>query len=133
MVEVSVIFFLAGLAIAVTVINALLKQAGREEYSYLVLLVGLIVALLRVLPLVAFCGGAERFQSVLGDLDEYFCGCDWFGAGRAVGQSVAEAERPAAAGGDFAAGAGRLNNLAVASVVGRCFAGLSASGGYFRA
>ena len=36
MVEVSVIFFLAGLAIAVTVINALLKQAGREEYSYLV-------------------------------------------------------------------------------------------------
>ena len=52
MVEVSVIFFLAGLAIAVTVINALLKQAGREEYSYLVLLVGLVVALLRVLPLV---------------------------------------------------------------------------------
>ena len=51
MVEVSVIFFLAGLAIAVTVINALLKQAGREEYSYLVLLVGLVVALLRVLPL----------------------------------------------------------------------------------
>ena len=45
-------FFLAGLAIAVTVINALLKQAGREEYSYLVLLVGLVVALLRVLPLV---------------------------------------------------------------------------------
>ena len=52
MVEVSVIFFLAGLAIAVTVINALLKLAGREEYSYLVLLVGLVVALLRVLPLV---------------------------------------------------------------------------------
>ena len=52
MVEVSVIFFLAGLAIAVTVINALLKQAGGEEYSYLVLLVGLVVALLRVLPLV---------------------------------------------------------------------------------
>ena len=52
MVEVSVIFFLAGLAIAVTVINALLKQAGREEYSYLGLLVGLVVAVLRVLPLV---------------------------------------------------------------------------------
>lgn len=50
--EVGVIFFLAGLAIGVTVINALLKQAGREEYCALVLLVGLIVALLRVMPLV---------------------------------------------------------------------------------
>lgn len=50
--DVSLIFFLAGLAIAVAVINALLKQAGREEYSYLVVLTGLIIALLRVLPLV---------------------------------------------------------------------------------
>lgn len=50
--EVSLIFFLAGLAIAVAVINALLKQAGREEYSYLVVLTGLIIALLQVLPLV---------------------------------------------------------------------------------
>ncbi len=50
--EVGLIFFLAGLAIAVTVINALLKQAGREEYSYLVLLSGLVIALLKVLPLV---------------------------------------------------------------------------------
>ena len=49
---VSLIFFLAGLAIAVTLINALLKQAGREEYSYLVLLAGLVIALLQVLPLV---------------------------------------------------------------------------------
>lgn len=52
MAEVGVIFFLAGLAISVTVINTLLKQAGREEYCALVLLVGLVVALLRVLPLV---------------------------------------------------------------------------------
>jgi stage III sporulation protein AC len=52
MADVSVIFFLSGLALAVTVINALLKQAGREEYSYLVLLCGLILALLKVLPLV---------------------------------------------------------------------------------
>ncbi len=50
--DVSLIFFLAGLAITVTVINALLKQAGREEYSYLVLLAGLVIALLQVLPLV---------------------------------------------------------------------------------
>lgn len=50
--DVSLIFFLAGLAIAVAVINALLKQAGREEYSYLVVLSGLVIALLKVLPLV---------------------------------------------------------------------------------
>ncbi len=49
---VSLIFFLAGLAIAVAVINALLKQAGRDEYSYLVVLTGLVIALLKVLPLV---------------------------------------------------------------------------------
>lgn len=51
-VDVGIIFFLAGLAIAVAVINALLKQAGREEYSYLVVLAGLVIALLKVLPLV---------------------------------------------------------------------------------
>lgn len=52
LVDVGLIFFLAGLAIAVAVINALLKQAGREEYSYLLVLTGLIIALLKVLPLV---------------------------------------------------------------------------------
>lgn len=57
--EVSLIFFLAGLAIAVAVINALLKQAGREEYSYLVVLTGLVIALLQVLPLVL-----ELFEEV---------------------------------------------------------------------
>lgn len=51
-VDVGIIFFLAGLAIAVAMINALLKQAGREEYSYLVVLAGLVIALLKVLPLV---------------------------------------------------------------------------------
>lgn len=51
-IDVGIIFFLAGLAIAVAVINALLKQAGREEYSYLVVLAGLVIALLKVLPLV---------------------------------------------------------------------------------
>lgn len=60
--EVSLIFFLAGLAIAVAVINALLKQAGREEYSYLVVLTGLVIALLKVLPLVMSL--FEEVQSV---------------------------------------------------------------------
>ena len=52
MADVSIIFFLTGLAIAITVLTSLLKQAGRDEYSYLVVLVGLVIALLKVLPLI---------------------------------------------------------------------------------
>ena len=50
--HVSTIFFLAGLAIAITVIHTFLKQAGRDEYAYLTLIVGLAVALLKVLPII---------------------------------------------------------------------------------
>ncbi|MGI5873083.1 MAG: SpoIIIAC/SpoIIIAD family protein [Bacillota bacterium] len=48
----GILFFLAGLAIAVTVLHILLKQAGREEYAYLTLFLGLIIALIKVLPYV---------------------------------------------------------------------------------
>ena len=48
----GVLFFLAGLAIVVTVLHILLKQAGREEYAYLTLILGLIVALMKVIPYV---------------------------------------------------------------------------------
>ncbi len=50
--DVSVIFFLTGLAIVVTVLTALLKQAGRDEYSFLLILVALVIALLQVLPVI---------------------------------------------------------------------------------
>jgi len=53
MADVGSIFFLAGLAIAVTVIHIFLKQAGREEYAYLTLIVGLTIALIKVLPIVS--------------------------------------------------------------------------------
>ncbi len=49
----GVLFFLAGLAIAVTILHILLKQAGREEYAYLTLIFGLIIALMKVIPYVA--------------------------------------------------------------------------------
>ena len=52
MIDVSIIFFLTGLAIAVTVLHTFLKQAGREEYAYLTLIVGLTIALIKVLPIV---------------------------------------------------------------------------------
>ena len=48
----QILFFLAGLAIAVAVLHLLLKQAGREEYAYLTLFLGIILALIKVIPYV---------------------------------------------------------------------------------
>lgn len=48
--DLGIIFFLAGLAIAVTLLHILLKQAGRDEYAYLTLFLGLTIALLKVIP-----------------------------------------------------------------------------------
>ncbi len=53
MIDASLIFFLTGLAIAVTIVHTFLKQAGRDEYAYLTLVVGLAIALIKVLPLLA--------------------------------------------------------------------------------
>lgn len=50
--DISIIFFLLALAIAVTVLHTFLKQAGRDEYAYLTLVVGLAIALLKVLPVI---------------------------------------------------------------------------------
>ncbi len=49
--DVSILFFLMALAIAVTILHTFLKQAGRDEYAYLAVVAGLAVALVRVLPL----------------------------------------------------------------------------------
>ena len=48
--DVSIIFFLMALAIAVAILHTFLKQAGRDEFAYLALVAGLAVALVRVLP-----------------------------------------------------------------------------------
>ncbi|MCR4963606.1 MAG: stage III sporulation protein AC [Firmicutes bacterium] len=50
--DISIIFFLLALAIAVTILHTFLKQAGRDEYAYLTLVVGLALGLLRVLPVI---------------------------------------------------------------------------------
>ncbi|MGI6066546.1 MAG: stage III sporulation protein AC [Bacillota bacterium] len=52
MVDVGVIFFLTGLAIAVTILHSFLKQAGRDEYAYLTLVVGLAIGLLKIMPVI---------------------------------------------------------------------------------
>ena len=62
--DLSIIFFLAGLAIAVTLLHILLKQAGREEYAYLTLFLGLTIALLKVIPYIT-----ELFEEVAAVVD----------------------------------------------------------------
>ena len=62
--DLSIIFFLAGLAIAVTLLHILLKQAGREEYAYLTLFLGLTIALLKVIPYIT-----ELFEGVAAVVD----------------------------------------------------------------
>ena len=57
--DVSIIFFLMALAIAVTILHTFLKQAGRDEFAYLALVAGLALALVRVLP-----GLKELFDGV---------------------------------------------------------------------
>lgn len=62
--DLGIIFFLAGLAIAVTLLHILLKQAGREEYAYLTLFLGLTIALLKVIPYIT-----ELFEEVAAVMD----------------------------------------------------------------
>ena len=61
--DVSIIFFLMALAIAITILHTFLKQAGRDEFAYLALIVGLAIGLIKVLPLLQalFDGVQEVF------------------------------------------------------------------------
>ena len=49
--DTSVVFFLAGLALTVTILHTFLKQAGRDEYAYLTLIAGLALGLIKLIPL----------------------------------------------------------------------------------
>ena len=62
--DVSVIFFLMALAIAVTILHTFLKQAGQDEFAYLALIVGLAIGLIKVMPLLQdlFTGVQEVFK-----------------------------------------------------------------------
>ncbi|MCR6545963.1 SpoIIIAC/SpoIIIAD family protein [Dehalobacterium formicoaceticum] len=50
--DTGVILLLAGLAIGVTIIQSFLKQAGRDEFAYLVLVVGLTIGLIKIIPVI---------------------------------------------------------------------------------
>ena len=64
--EFGILFFLAGLAIAVTILHLLLKQAGREEYAYLTLFLGITIALIKVIPYVV-----KLFEEVASVINMY--------------------------------------------------------------
>ena len=53
MVEVDLLFKLAGLGIVVTVLSQVLARAGREELGTLVTVVGLVIALFLVVDLIS--------------------------------------------------------------------------------
>ncbi len=44
-VNIDLVFQIAGLAIIVSVLHTLLKQAGKEEYAWLITLVGIVLVL----------------------------------------------------------------------------------------
>ena len=50
---INLVFQLAGLAIVIDVLHTVAEQAGREEYSLLIVLGGIAVGLMMLLPAVA--------------------------------------------------------------------------------
>lgn len=59
MLNTDLIFKIAGLAIIVSVLHAVVKQAGKEEYAWLITLTGVIIVLSMVMGLIA-----DFFQAV---------------------------------------------------------------------
>ncbi len=53
MIEVDLLFKLAGLGVAVAVLSQVLTHAGREEWGTLVTVAGLVIALLLVANLIS--------------------------------------------------------------------------------
>ena len=60
MVEVDLLFKLAGLGIAVAVLSQVLSRAGREELGTLVTVAGLVIALFLVIDLISDLFGSLK-------------------------------------------------------------------------
>ncbi len=57
--DIDLIFQLAGISIVITVIYTVLKQAGRDEYAFSTLLLGIVIVLAMVVPKIS-----ELFDNV---------------------------------------------------------------------
>lgn len=51
--SIDLVFKIAGIAIIVSVLHTVIKQAGKEEYAWLVTLTGVLIVLTLVIRLVA--------------------------------------------------------------------------------
>jgi stage III sporulation protein AC len=51
--NIELIFQIAGIGILTSILHALLKQAGKEEYAFIVTLAGVAIAFIMVLQLLA--------------------------------------------------------------------------------
>ena len=60
MIEIDLLFKLAGLGIAVAVLSQVLNRAGREELGTLVTLVGLVIALFLCVNLISDLFGSLK-------------------------------------------------------------------------
>lgn len=58
-VDINIIFKLGSLAIVISILYTVLKQAGREEYAYMTLLSGVAIAFMWVIPAIV-----ELFRQV---------------------------------------------------------------------
>lgn len=59
MTGIDLVFKIAGIAIIVSVLHSVVKQAGKEEYAWLITIAGIVTVLTLVTKLVA-----DFFQSV---------------------------------------------------------------------
>lgn len=50
--DIMIIFKIAAVAIIVAITNQLLQKAGKEEYTIIITIVGLLVALMMFLPVI---------------------------------------------------------------------------------
>ncbi|NMA54653.1 MAG: stage III sporulation protein AC [Firmicutes bacterium] len=48
--DIDIILQIAGIGLLISVLNIVLKQAGKEEQAHLLALVGVVIALLLVIP-----------------------------------------------------------------------------------
>lgn len=61
--DISIIFKIVAIAILVSIVNQLLQKAGKEEYTLIITIAGLIIALMLFIP--ALTELKDKFMSVI--------------------------------------------------------------------
>lgn len=61
--DISIIFKIVAVAILVAIVNQLLQKAGKEEYTLIITIAGLIIALMLFIPVLSEL--KDEFMSVI--------------------------------------------------------------------